>query len=100
MVHMLPQGLGGATSVRVANELGAGRPKTARLVARTATVLATTEGILVAIVMVSIRKVWGHCYSNEDEIVKYVGKMCFFLAGSHFLDAHQSIFSGLSKLCT
>ncbi|WMV36506.1 hypothetical protein MTR67_029891 [Solanum verrucosum] len=99
MVHMLPQGLGGATSVRVSNELGAGRPKIARLVARTATILATTEGILVAIVMVSIRKVWGHCYSNEEEIVKYVGKMCFFLAGSHFLDAHQSIFSGIARGC-
>ncbi|KAG5593930.1 hypothetical protein H5410_035162 [Solanum commersonii] len=99
MVHMLPQGLGGATSVRVSNELGAGRPKTALLVARTATILATAEGILVAIVMVSIRKVWGHCYSNEEEIVKYVGKMCFFLAGSHFLDAHQSIFSGIARGC-
>ncbi|XP_006366204.1 protein DETOXIFICATION 16-like [Solanum tuberosum] len=99
MVHMLPQGLGGATSVRVSNELGAGRPKIARLVARTATILATTEGILVAIAMVSIRKVWGHCYSNEEEIVKYVGKMCFFLAGSHFLDAHQSIFSGIARGC-
>ncbi|XP_055823023.1 protein DETOXIFICATION 16-like [Solanum dulcamara] len=99
MIHMLPQGLGGATSVIVSNELGAGRPKTARLVARTATILATTEGILLAIVMVSIRKVWGHCYSNEEEIVKYVGKMCFFIAGSHFLDAHQSIFSGISRGC-
>ncbi|KAK4337559.1 hypothetical protein RND71_042046 [Anisodus tanguticus] len=70
MVHMLPQGLGGSISVRVSNELGAGRPKAARLAARTATILATTEGILVAIVMVSIRKVWGHCYSNEEEAKK------------------------------
>ncbi|CAN4084279.1 unnamed protein product [Withania somnifera] len=97
MIHMLPQGLAAATSVRVSNELGAGRPKTARLVARTATVLATTEGILLSIVMISIRKVWGHCYSNEEEVVTYVGKMLFFIALSHFLDAHQSVFSGLSK---
>ncbi|MCD9560754.1 hypothetical protein HAX54_019545 [Datura stramonium] len=99
MVHMFPQGLAGATSVRVSNELGAGRPKAARLVARTATILATTEGILLAIVMISIRKVWGHCYSNEEEVVTYVGKMLFLLAGSHFLDAHQSVFSGIARGC-
>ncbi|KAJ8562092.1 hypothetical protein K7X08_011383 [Anisodus acutangulus] len=86
MVHMLPQGL-------------AGRPKAARLAARTATILATTEGILVAIVMVSIRKVWGHCYSNEEEVVTYVGKMLIFLAVSHFLDAHQAVFSGIARGC-
>ncbi|CAN4106525.1 unnamed protein product [Withania somnifera] len=99
MIHMLPQGLGGATSVRVSNELGAGRPKTARLVAHTATILATTEGILLAIVMISIRKVWGHCYSNEEEVVTYAGKMLFLIALSHFLDAHQSIFSGIARGC-
>ncbi|XP_060171033.1 protein DETOXIFICATION 16-like [Lycium barbarum] len=99
MVHMLPQGLGGAVSVRVSNELGAGRPKAARLAARTATFLATTEGILLAIVMVSIRKVWGHCYSNEEEVVTYVGKMLILIAVSHFLDAHQSVFSGIARGC-
>ncbi|KAF3670052.1 putative RING-H2 finger protein ATL71-like [Capsicum annuum] len=99
MVHMLPQGLGGAASVRVSNELGAGQPKTARLVARTATILATTEGILLAIVMISIHKVWGHCYSNEEEVVTYVAKMLFFIAASHFLDAHQSVFSGIARGC-
>ncbi|KAK4369360.1 hypothetical protein RND71_013152 [Anisodus tanguticus] len=56
--HMFPQGLSGATSVRVSNELGTGRPKAARLAARTSTVLATRVGILQARVMVSIRKVW------------------------------------------
>ncbi|XP_060171585.1 protein DETOXIFICATION 16-like [Lycium barbarum] len=99
MFHMLPQGLAGATSVRVSNELGAGRPKAARLAACTATVLATIEGTLLAVVMVSIRKVWGHCYSNEANVVRYVGKMLFFIAGSHFLDAHQSVFSGIARGC-
>ncbi|XP_070018814.1 protein DETOXIFICATION 16-like [Nicotiana sylvestris] len=75
MLHMLAEGLGGATSVRVSNELGAGQPKAARLAARTATILATIEGILLAIIMVSIRNVWGHCYSNEEDVVIYVGKM-------------------------
>ncbi|XP_019256196.1 PREDICTED: protein DETOXIFICATION 16-like isoform X2 [Nicotiana attenuata] len=99
MLHMLAEGLGGATSVRVSNEVGAEQPKAARLAARTATILATIEGILLAIIMVSIRKVWGHCYSNEEDVVIYVGKMLFFIAGSHFLDAHKSVFSGIARGC-
>ncbi|XP_016498360.1 protein DETOXIFICATION 15-like [Nicotiana tabacum] len=38
-------------------------------------------------------------YSNEEEVVTYAGKMLFFIAGSHFLNAHQSVFSGISKGC-
>lgn len=75
---MLSEGLGAATSVRVSNELGAGQQKSARLAAQTATVLATIEGTLIAVLMISIRKVWGHLYSNEANVVRYVGK-CYFL---------------------
>lgn len=84
-------------SIRVANELGAGRPKAARLAAYTALFLATTEGILVAMFMISVRKLWGHCYSNEEEVVSYVAEMLMFIAVSHFIDANQSVLSGLSK---
>ncbi|CAN4090186.1 unnamed protein product [Withania somnifera] len=97
MIYMLPFGLGGATSIRVSNELGAGRPKAARLAAYTALFLATTEGILVAMFIISVRKLWGHCYSNEEEVVTYVAEMLMFIAGSHFIDANQSVLSGLFK---
>ncbi|CAN4106922.1 unnamed protein product [Withania somnifera] len=55
MIYMLPFGLSGATSIRVANELGAGQPKAARA-AYTALFLATTEGILVAMLFTAMRK--------------------------------------------
>ncbi|KAF3685342.1 putative RING-H2 finger protein ATL71-like [Capsicum annuum] len=99
MVYMLPFGLSGATSIRVANELGAGRPKAARLAAYTALFLATTEGILVAMFMISVRKLWGHCYSNEEEVVTYVAEMLMFIAVSHFIDANQSVLSGIARGC-
>ncbi|KAM3338788.1 protein DETOXIFICATION 16 [Capsicum galapagoense] len=99
MVYMLPFGLSGATSIRVANELGAGRPKAARLAAYTALFLASTEGILVAMFMISVRKLWGHCYSNEEEVVTYVAEMLMFIAVSHFIDANQSVLSGIARGC-
>ncbi|KAH0759753.1 hypothetical protein KY290_023246 [Solanum tuberosum] len=99
MIYMLPFGLSGATSIRVSNELGAGRPKAARIAAYTALFLATTEGILVAMFIISIRKFWGHCYSNEEEVVTYVSEMLMFIAGSHFIDANQSVLSGIARGC-
>ncbi|KAK4720775.1 hypothetical protein R3W88_011008 [Solanum pinnatisectum] len=86
-------------SIRVSNELGAGRPKAARIAAYTALFLATTEGILVAMFIISIRKFWGHCYSNEEEVVTYVSEMLMFIAGSHFIDANQSVLSGIARGC-
>ncbi|CAN4090184.1 unnamed protein product [Withania somnifera] len=86
-------------SIRVSNELGAGRPKAARLAAYTALFLATTEGILVAMFIISVRKLWGHCYSNEEEVVTYVAEMLMFIAGSHFIDANQSVLSGIARGC-
>uniref|UniRef100_M1CMH6 TRANSPARENT TESTA 12 protein n=1 Tax=Solanum tuberosum TaxID=4113 RepID=M1CMH6_SOLTU len=82
MVYMIPLGLSGATSVRVSNELGAGRPQAARLAATTAVLLVATEGVVAAIVLISVRKLWGYCYSTEEEVVGYVAEMLVLLAGS------------------
>ncbi|XP_049359854.1 protein DETOXIFICATION 16-like [Solanum verrucosum] len=99
MVYMIPLGLSGATSVRVSNELGAGRPQAARLAATTAVLLVATEGVVAAIVLISVRKLWGYCYSTEEEVVGYVAEMLVLLAGSHFLDGIQSVLSGTARGC-
>ncbi|XP_006359543.1 protein DETOXIFICATION 16-like [Solanum tuberosum] len=99
MVYMIPLGLSGATSVRVSNELGAGRPQAARLAASTAVFLVATEGVIAAIVLIFVRKLWGYCYSTEEEVVSYVAQMLVLLAGSHFLDGIQSVLSGTARGC-
>ncbi|XP_059287205.1 protein DETOXIFICATION 16-like [Lycium ferocissimum] len=99
MVFMIPLGLSGATSIRVSNELGAGQPQAARLAASTAVFLVATEGIVVAIVLISVRKLWGYCYSTEEEVVGYVAEMLVLLAGSHFLDGIQAVLSGTARGC-
>ncbi|XLS88723.1 hypothetical protein HN51_064731, partial [Arachis hypogaea] len=50
---------------RVSNELGAGNPWSARLAVLVVVVAAIIEGILVATLMIIIRNVWGHVYSNN-----------------------------------
>ncbi|KAK9115050.1 hypothetical protein Syun_021847 [Stephania yunnanensis] len=99
MVWMIPFGLGGAISTRVSNELGAGHPQAARLAVRVVLFLAVVEGIVVGLIMILIRNVWGYAYSNEEEVVKYFASMMPILATSHFLDGIQSVLSGNARGC-
>ncbi|KAJ6387290.1 hypothetical protein OIU78_017079 [Salix suchowensis] len=88
-VWMIPYGLSGAASTRVSNELGAQRPYLARLAVRVVIAIAVTEGIVVGIVLILIRNVWGYAYSNEIQVVNYVAVMLPVVATSNFLDGLQ-----------
>ncbi|KAG5013332.1 hypothetical protein AAZX31_09G162000 [Glycine max] len=96
---MIPFGLSGAGSIRVSNELGAGRPWNARLAVRVVLVLAIIEGIIVGTVMILVRNIWGYAYSNEVEVVEYVATMFPILAASNFLDGLQCVLSGTARGC-
>ncbi|RDX57846.1 Protein DETOXIFICATION 16, partial [Mucuna pruriens] len=89
----------GSCSIRVSNELGAGRPWTARLAVRVVVVIAIIEGILIGTLMILIRNIWGYAYSNEVEVVKYVATMFPILAASNFLDGIQCVLSGAARGC-
>ncbi|KAF3452820.1 hypothetical protein FNV43_RR03253 [Rhamnella rubrinervis] len=99
MVFMIPLGLSGAVSIRVSNELGAGRPQIARLAVCVATFMVVTEGITAAAVMTLGHRVWGYCYSREERVVKYVGEMLLLISVSHFFDGIQSVLSGTIRGC-
>ncbi|KAL6909819.1 hypothetical protein ACP4OV_001478 [Aristida adscensionis] len=97
-LFMIPYGLGAAISTRVSNELGAGRPRAARLAVRVVMVLAVSEGLVMGLVMFCVRYVWGHAYSNEEEVVRYVATM-MLLAASNFLDGIQCVLAGVARGC-
>lgn len=98
-VWMIPYGLSNAVSTRVSNELGAGHPYTARLAVCVVLVTAITEGILVGLILILIRNQWGHAYSNDKEVVKYVAAMMPLLATSNLLDGLQCVLSGTVRGC-
>lgn len=81
-------------STRVSNELGAGNPMGARLAVRVVMIMALTEGVVIGVILILIRNIWGCAYSNEKEIVDYVASMLPILATSHFLDSIQTVLSG------
>ncbi|KAB5531807.1 hypothetical protein DKX38_018477 [Salix brachista] len=98
-VWMIPYGLSGAASTRVSNELGAQRPYLARLAVWVVIAIAVTEGIVVGIVLILIRNVWGYAYSNEIQVVNYVAVMLPVVATSNFLDGLQCVLSGVARGC-
>ena len=74
--------------------MGAGHPQTAQLAVYVVFVMAITEGILVGVLLLLIRNIWGYAYSNEVEVVRYVAIMMPILATSNFFDGIQCVLSG------
>ncbi|KAM0996679.1 hypothetical protein ACFX14_006746 [Malus domestica] len=97
MVYMIPMAFSGTASTRVSNQLGASQPRLAILAVRVALSIVVIEGFLVGAVLILGRKVWGYCYSNETEVVNYVGEMLILVAVSHFFDGLQSVLSGVIR---
>ncbi|KAI5059245.1 hypothetical protein GOP47_0025564 [Adiantum capillus-veneris] len=97
LVFMLPLGLSAAASIRVSNELGAGHPQTARKAVYVAVVLALSEALLVAVVILLVRNVWGGVYSSEREVVVAVASLMPLLALSTTFDGLQAVFSGVAR---
>jgi len=82
-------------STRVSNELGAGNPQAASVAVRVALCLVLAEGIIVVLLMILLRKIWGTLYSSETQVVDYVAAMMPILAICSFLDGIQSVLSGI-----
>lgn len=97
LVWMLPFGLSAAISTRVSNELGANQPNAAKLATQVVMFMVLAQGILVALVMISLRGLWGHVYSNEKDVIRHVATMMPLLAVASFLDGIQSVLSGIAR---
>uniref|UniRef100_A0A0E0G6P4 Protein DETOXIFICATION n=1 Tax=Oryza nivara TaxID=4536 RepID=A0A0E0G6P4_ORYNI len=61
--------------------------------------MAISEGVVIGLVLVSVRNIWGHAYSNEEEVVKYVAKMLLVISVSNFFDGIQCVLSGVARGC-
>ncbi|XP_042047840.1 protein DETOXIFICATION 16-like [Salvia splendens] len=99
MIYMIPLGLGSAISVRVANELGAGRPKSARLAVRMATLMVAAESVVAVMVIILGRNVWGYCFSSEVDVVSYVSDMMILIAIANMAEGVLSVLSGIARGC-
>ncbi|XP_019083288.1 PREDICTED: protein DETOXIFICATION 14-like isoform X2 [Camelina sativa] len=82
---------------RVANELGAGNPKQARMAVYTVMVIACVESILVSAIVFGSRNVFGYLFSSETEVVDYVRSMAPLVSLLVILDALHTVLSGVAR---
>ncbi|EOA32443.1 hypothetical protein CARUB_v10015718mg [Capsella rubella] len=98
-IWQISVGLGGAASIRVSNELGAGNPQVAKLAVYVIVGIAVAEGIVVVTVLLSIRKILGHAFSSDPKIISYGASMIPIVACGNFLDGLQCVLSGVARGC-
>uniref|UniRef100_A0A1J3G3T9 Protein DETOXIFICATION n=2 Tax=Noccaea caerulescens TaxID=107243 RepID=A0A1J3G3T9_NOCCA len=96
-LYQIPESLGAAASTRVANELGAGNPKQARMAVYTVMVITVVESILVSAIVFAARNVFGYLFSSETEVVDYVRSMAPLVALSVIFDALHAVLSGVAR---
>ncbi|OMO53203.1 Multi antimicrobial extrusion protein [Corchorus capsularis] len=99
MVYRILYGFGSAVSIRVSNELGAGKPQAARLAVNVVMFLAVTQGVLLSLIAVAFRGKWGYLFTNEKQLIRYLASIMPILAASNFIDGIQGVLSGTVRGC-
>ncbi|KAI6670558.1 hypothetical protein NL676_005443 [Syzygium grande] len=89
-------GFGAAASTRVSNELGAGNPNRARVAVLAILSLAIIEAVILGTSLFCCRHVLGYAYSNEEQVVHYIGVMTPLICLSIFMDSLQAVLSGVA----
>ncbi|KAB2029860.1 hypothetical protein ERO13_D07G079600v2 [Gossypium hirsutum] len=95
--YFVPYGVGAAASTRVSNELGAGNPHSARVAVNVVMILGIFEAMTVSITLFSCRYAFGYLYSNEQEVIDYVGEMIPLISLSVIIDSLLAVISGVAR---
>lgn len=61
--------------------------------------MAFSEGLVIALTIILLRRVWGYMYSNNQEVVSYIAKMLPILGISFLIDGLHSSLSGVLTGC-
>ncbi|KAF3595029.1 hypothetical protein DY000_02022774 [Brassica cretica] len=92
--YKVPESLGAAVSTRVANELGAGNPKQARMAVYTVMVMTFVESIMVSATIFAARNVFGYLFTSETEVVDYVRSIAPLVSLSVIFDPLHAVLAG------
>lgn len=96
---MIPFGLSGAASVRVSNELGAGRPAAARLAAQSVAVLALTLMAAIAVLLASLHRVLPLVITSDPAVLDGTQRVIPIVAYMMIGDGMNACMSGVVRGC-
>lgn len=66
----------------------------AKLAVHVVICLAVVESIVIGLILILVRNLWGMAYSSEPEVVTYIASMMPILALGNFIDSIQCVLSG------
>uniref|UniRef100_A0A0D9XAL4 Protein DETOXIFICATION n=1 Tax=Leersia perrieri TaxID=77586 RepID=A0A0D9XAL4_9ORYZ len=89
-------GFNAAISVRVSNELGAGRPRAAKLAIATVLMSSVAIGVAFFAAVLLLRDVYGVPFTDSPEVVRAVASLGVVFAFSLLLNSIQPVLSGVA----
>ena len=92
-------GVAGAASVRVSNELGAGRPAAARLAAQSAAVLALTLMAGCAVLLASLHRVLPLIITSDPAVIEGTQRVVPIVAYMLIGDGVNAVLAGVVRGC-
>ncbi|XP_016433768.2 protein DETOXIFICATION 33-like isoform X1 [Nicotiana tabacum] len=95
-VLMITLGFNAAISVRVSNELGAGRPKAAKFSVVIAVITSTIVGVVFTVAVIATKNYYPRMFSDKPEVLHETSKLSYFLAATIFLMSIQPILHGVA----
>jgi Na+-driven multidrug efflux pump len=81
-------------SVRISNELGAGRPKAAQFSILVVLMSSVTFGIFFSVLILDLRNVFAVPFTNNPEVADAVSSLAIVFSLSLFLNCIQPVLSG------
>ncbi|CAN4112320.1 unnamed protein product [Withania somnifera] len=95
-VLMITLGFNAAISVRVSNELGAGRPKAAKFSVVVAVITSTLVGLVFTVAVIATKNYYPRLFSDKPEVIHETSKLAYFLAATIFVMSIQPILHGVA----
>ncbi|GLJ18129.1 hypothetical protein SUGI_0320240 [Cryptomeria japonica] len=99
LYYMVPMGIGLAVSLRVSNEIGAGRTGAVRLSILVALGITLVQAIFVSVTLFSLRNILGRVFSNKKDVIGDVSRIIPILSVAAILDGLQAVLSGVASGC-
>ncbi|KAL3160354.1 hypothetical protein ABBQ32_010688 [Trebouxia sp. C0010 RCD-2024] len=97
MCFMLSLGLAAAVSTRVANELGAGRPRVASYATYVGTYLTLITTVGLGALILLFRHQWGLLFSNDAKLSDLIAQVLVILTGYVIFDGVSAVLGGVVK---
>ncbi|KAL9681430.1 hypothetical protein QQ045_013213 [Rhodiola kirilowii] len=93
---MIAIGFNAAISVRVSNELGAGRSQAAKFAVEVVSATSTFIGVLAMILVLTTRDYFPYLFTSSEAVAKETTKISFLLAFTVVLNSLQPVLSGVA----